>query len=265
MLCNLFEDTRVKCDRYWPEVVYQSNKENDEINNINSTVKNNTIINTCDYEIYLTSEEYKQKEQIIERKIKIINKKTMEEHNCTQLHIICWPDHSVPNSEIYYSLINTVLTEIDYYKYNLESKEPIVVHCSAGIGRTGTLISLYNLYDQINRQIRIIKKEREKDANYSCKIYFSIFNQVRKLREQRYMSVTDGCQYNMIYSYLYEYIKILTNNIINNNDKNIITIEDKFKELSLNKKYKDLDTEYNKTTHEGNNFNNDGNNINIDN
>ena len=230
--------------------------------NILKKDNNDNIIKTLDFEIYLQSEDYKLKDQIIERKLKIINKHTKEESICTQLHIICWPDHSIPNSDIYYNLINCIVTEIDYYKYNLNSKEPVIVHCSAGIGRTGTLISLYNIYDQINRQIRIINSEKEKDANYNFKIYFSVFNQVRKLREQRFMSVTDSCQYNMIYSFIYEYLKLKTDNI-NNSSKNLIIIGNKIAKLKLEDNNSKTSSKFYIDNHEENNFSNDGNNINI--
>ena len=55
-----------------------------------------------------------------------------------------WPDHGVPTDsdhDIIEALLNKL---IDFYINNQGSKK-IAVHCSAGVGRTGTLISLFNL------------------------------------------------------------------------------------------------------------------------
>jgi protein tyrosine phosphatase len=49
------------------------------------------------------------------------------------------------------------------------------VHCSAGVGRTGTFISMYRLNKEIKKQIKDNVKETQ----------FSVFNFVRKLKEMR--------------------------------------------------------------------------------
>lgn len=226
MLCNLFEDTRKKCDQYWPSY----NDINNTNKNLNISNNNNySLLEVDEYIIYLQSEEYKLNKNVVERNIKLVCKLSKTEHFCTQIQVICWPDHSVPSNDVYYKLFEYIFSSIDYYKYIIESKQPILVHCSAGIGRTGTLISMYNIYDQINKQLRIIKNSKLKDLNH---ILFSVFTQVRKTREQRYMSVSDYCQYNLIYTFIYEYLKIMLNdnNII---DENIMSIKDKLNEFTI--------------------------------
>jgi protein tyrosine phosphatase len=68
-----------------------------------------------------------------------------------------------------------------FIEWNLKSKdnERAIVHCSAGIGRTGTTISLMEI---------IIKLHAFKNAGI-LNPEISVFNTVRKLREHRYGSV----------------------------------------------------------------------------
>jgi len=55
-----------------------------------------------------------------------------------QIHISEWPDFGVPNStEIMKELIN----EVDIRKKT--ENDPIIVHCSAGVGRTGTFCAIH--------------------------------------------------------------------------------------------------------------------------
>eukprot|EP00028_Trichosphaerium_sp_Am-I-7-wt_P003803 CAMPEP_0168515836 /NCGR_PEP_ID=MMETSP0405-20121227/5037_1 /TAXON_ID=498012 /ORGANISM="Trichosphaerium sp, Strain Am-I-7 wt" /LENGTH=293 /DNA_ID=CAMNT_0008535419 /DNA_START=322 /DNA_END=1203 /DNA_ORIENTATION=+ len=55
-----------------------------------------------------------------------------------QLHCTQWPDFGVPNST---EVMKTLLKEVDIRKKGL--KDAICVHCSAGIGRTGTFVSIH--------------------------------------------------------------------------------------------------------------------------
>lgn len=266
MLCNLFEDARIKCDQYWPDEVGKK------------------IIYGNFIEIELLSEEKILEGLIIERKFAIepfnkeddlqkdpekignkidnfnFNNISREKHYITQLHVICWPDHSVPNKKDYFRLFDYLVKIIhNNYQSSIENcikHSPVIVHCSAGVGRTGTLISIYNLFDHLNRQLNAIKNTKyflskikegkniniklniqnydayennqqlssEEDLNQinskkTCQcqmsyienenqtIFFSVFSLVRKLREQRFLFVTDLCQYKIIYKFAYNWIR----------------------------------------------------------
>lgn len=236
MLCNLFEDTRVKCDKYWPD------KHGDPIC-LGSELK-----------ITLIEEKQYLVDQILERNFEVsyLDDTNSMSFKIKQYHIICWPDHSVPEKQISYNLICSLMNLIDCH-FSCDSISPILVHCSAGIGRTGTLIALYNCYHILNKQVLYltdVSASRRVDAlidkfdvtlmtleadprmprttknvvsSYSTlnpeisddtsnifnsgQIAFSVFTVVRKLREQRYLSVTDLIQYKMIYNFLYDWLR----------------------------------------------------------
>jgi protein tyrosine phosphatase len=73
---------------------------------------------------------------------------------------------------------------------------------SAGIGRTGTFISTYNIVKCLT-----ITNTVNKTSIVKTTPFLSIFNVVRKLREQRFGMVTDSTQYKFIYEYITEWVK----------------------------------------------------------
>ena len=82
---------------------------------------------------------------------------------------------------------------------NSPANEKAVIHCSAGIGRTGTTAALANLMIAISSQINSRKSHDE--------VKFSVFSTVRRLREQRFLMVQMLEQYKFIYSYLNFWMK----------------------------------------------------------
>ena len=75
----------------------------------------------------------------------------------------------------------------------IKNENPTVVHCSAGVGRTGTFISIYCLFKEIMSQIKNENLEN---------IHFSVFNMVRKLKEMRLLMVQTNEQYKFIYDFI---------------------------------------------------------------
>lgn len=166
MLCGLVENNKIKCANYW-----DSNK----INNFDFEQINN------EFDIY---------NGIRLRNFKI--KKKGLNNLCTktaiQLHYTCWADHTAPDEQSYHKLIK-LIENMNWYK----GDKTVIVHCSAGVGRTGTFIALYNLYCQIKSQI---------DDNTKSEITFSIMDIVRQLKEMRAHLVENFDQYLFLYQFV---------------------------------------------------------------
>ena len=180
MLCKLKENGKEKCVEYWePEKkdIYESANDTQVFN----------------FKITYTTEEIN--EDITIRKCHVLNKTTNEERDISQIHYGGWPDHETPKDmQTVYGNILFMFNIVD----NEIGKHPIVVHCSAGVGRTGTFIALYNLYKDILFQIN--------DKNVK-KISFSLMNLVRKLKEMRLYLVENDMQYKMIYQFISKFLK----------------------------------------------------------
>ena len=70
-----------------------------------------------------------------------------DSHTLTQYHLTSWPDHGVPDHATpLMSLHKQVMAAWS------PSKGPILVHCSAGVGRTGTFIALDIAMEQAKRE-----------------------------------------------------------------------------------------------------------------
>ncbi|KFB37699.1 AGAP011650-PA-like protein [Anopheles sinensis] len=102
-------------------------------------------------------------------------------------HFLDWPDHSCPASPadlIKFSKI--IRTERKSYAI------PLVVHCSAGVGRTGTFIAL---------DILLQRMQQEKKIN--------VYDTVKRLRRQRVKMVQTLDQYAFLYQCCLEFVSKL--------------------------------------------------------
>ncbi|CAI4230230.1 unnamed protein product [Auanema sp. JU1783] len=122
MLCNYIETGATKCAQYIPIEVGQSLKfGNDQeitvtaklIETYKFPFKTNVRIQITVCEIQLGS----------------------RTHTCAQYHWLNWPDRGVPEADM---VPIHLLKQLE----NEANGTPIVVHCSAGIGRSGTIILL---------------------------------------------------------------------------------------------------------------------------
>jgi hypothetical protein len=122
------------------------------------------------------------------------------------LHIYDWGDGKTVSESNYPHLMKVIDLMIGLHEGAPDS--PIVVHCSAGIGRTGCLIVL----DQLCRVLKLLKtlfpvlKDDPKDLGVPS---ISIFAVVRRLRELRWSAVQTAEQYAFLYSFVGQYLKKL--------------------------------------------------------
>jgi protein tyrosine phosphatase len=137
-----------------------------------------------------------EREELIPDAVDLKKFKINDDLEVIQMHILCWQDHGMPNdpnlcNNIFYQMIN-------YIKKQREenNKAPIVVHCSAGVGRTGTVIAIYIILFCLEYLKKLGKP-----------LIMNVFNVVRKLREQRYSLVTDTDQFQFIYDFSLDWIK----------------------------------------------------------
>lgn len=80
-----------------------------------------------------------------------------------QIQFVDWPDHGVPDDPSHFL---EFLFRINKLKNELDLEKPTIVHCSAGVGRTGVTISLDYALENIrnileNDPIEILIKMRQ--------------------------------------------------------------------------------------------------------
>ncbi|XP_061170744.1 receptor-type tyrosine-protein phosphatase epsilon-like [Saccostrea echinata] len=157
MLTNLKEGNKIKCTKYWSDL-NQSNAFG--------------LISLC------TEEEQSYASYKI-RKFRVTYKghQLKKSRLVTQYHYTAWPDHGTPEPLCLVVFHDQVTRTKDN-----QNGGPTLVHCSAGIGRTGTYIAIDALYKEgkTERKVNIaeyVKKMRENRMNMvqTYEQYITIF------------------------------------------------------------------------------------------
>uniref|UniRef100_A0A0K8UW28 protein-tyrosine-phosphatase n=1 Tax=Bactrocera latifrons TaxID=174628 RepID=A0A0K8UW28_BACLA len=120
MLTRCFEKGREKCDQYWP---------NDTVPVFYGDIKVQ-ILNDSHYADWVMTE--------------FMLCRGSEQRIMRHFHFTTWPDFGVPNPP------QTLVRFVRAFRDRIGSEQrPIVVHCSAGVGRSGTFITLDRILQQI--------------------------------------------------------------------------------------------------------------------
>lgn len=220
MLTNCVESHRNKCAKYWPKVgssETHSNKNKEDIITVEnlseeSKASDNYIIRrlrlTCHFRDELAGH-HGINDSNSPNSSNSKDKIAGFVYDIVQYHYVKWPDHGAPtDSQPVIDMLKDIHGEHEQWRINPDEKltpnenyskgargknNPILVHCSAGVGRTGSIIALDMLMDKI-RWCGL-----ETDLN--------IYDTLLALRERRVLMVQTAVQYKFIYEALLAYIK----------------------------------------------------------
>uniref|UniRef100_A0A670KBJ4 Tyrosine-protein phosphatase non-receptor type 13 n=1 Tax=Podarcis muralis TaxID=64176 RepID=A0A670KBJ4_PODMU len=165
MMTQEVEGEKVKCQRYWPDVLGKTTMISDKLR--------------------LALVRLQQLKGFVIRVMELEDIQTGELRRIFHLNFTAWPDHDTPSQP------DDLLTFISYMRH-IHKSGPIITHCSAGIGRSGTLIC-------IDVVLGLISQDLE----------FDISDVVRTMRLQRHGMVQTEDQYVFCYQVILYVLKRL--------------------------------------------------------
>ncbi|KAH3889030.1 hypothetical protein DPMN_013076 [Dreissena polymorpha] len=159
MLTLCTEGNKNKCEQYWPDTVNEPKQYGEVVVEVTSR----STINHYDL-----------------RMMKISNGKQKRE--LKHFHFLTWHDYK---ADVHHNVMLNFISRVRESMRPPDSNKPTLVHCSAGVGRTGTYIAVDHLMQFI------------RDHDYEEQI--DIFDLVLKLRHNRSHMVQTEQQYIFIH------------------------------------------------------------------
>lgn len=163
------EKGRNKCVPYWPEP-----KTSKEVGAYNISCESE--LEATDYKVRLLH-------------IAPVNQPKLS-HPIWHYQYLSWPDHGVPQEP---GGVLSFLTQVNTKQAEYPEAGPMIIHCSAGIGRTGTIVVIDMIIETIDT------------LGLDCDI--DIPKYIQMVREQRSGMVQTEAQYKFIYLAVSEYIQ----------------------------------------------------------
>lgn len=177
MLGNTIEDGIPKCAQYFP-------------------VREGDVIRARDLEVKLKKHQALDAHSVC-RSLVIKRRASGESHTLSHYQYHGWPDHGVPLGTGGIRAISGALDPV-------RGAGPVVVHCSAGIGRSGTFCAVDILRQRLRSwQLRLPASDEEMEGS------LDLFTLVHQLRQQRMGMVQTMEQYCYCYNALKEELQDL--------------------------------------------------------
>uniref|UniRef100_A0A6I8NBM6 protein-tyrosine-phosphatase n=1 Tax=Ornithorhynchus anatinus TaxID=9258 RepID=A0A6I8NBM6_ORNAN len=166
MLTNCLESRRVKCEPYWPLDSKPCTLGPLRVTLLSETAAPHWTL----------------------RELQLQHVRVALSRTVCQFHYTSWPDHGTPTSPdpllAFWHLLRSSRLDVN------KSAGPAIVHCSAGVGRTGTLLALDYLLRQLDREGRV-----------------GVFNFVQRMRWCRPLMVQTEEQYVFLHQCILRYLQ----------------------------------------------------------
>uniref|UniRef100_A0A2K6EC79 Receptor-type tyrosine-protein phosphatase H n=1 Tax=Macaca nemestrina TaxID=9545 RepID=A0A2K6EC79_MACNE len=165
MLTNCMEAGRVKCEHYWPLDSQPCTHGHLQVTLVGEEVMENWTV----------------------RELQLLQVEEQKTLSVRQFHYQAWPDHGVPSSP---DILLAFWRMLRQWLDQTTEGGPPIVHCSAGVGRTGTLIAVDVLLRQLQSQGLL-----------------GPFSFVRKMRESRPLMVQTEAQYVFLHQCILRFLQ----------------------------------------------------------